>query len=150
MFVDCSFSITLHPEIDSEAFILANKMLTDFMASISGFNSGMENPLCIGRYAINDEATAWLDGNKLFQRHAVIVGSTGSGKSYTVAALIEKIADLKSCNAILFDIHGEYNPIIGDGIKHYRINIQLDTVSVTVCIQFELRGTINGTSRSRY
>ena len=29
------------PEIDSEAFILASKMLTDFMASISGFNSGM-------------------------------------------------------------------------------------------------------------
>ena len=43
------------PEIDSEAFILASKILTDFMASISGFNSGMENPLCIGRYAINDE-----------------------------------------------------------------------------------------------
>lgn len=117
------------PEIDSEAFILASKMLTDFMASISGFNSGMENPLCIGRYAINDEATAWLDGNKLFQRHAVIVGSTGSGKSYTVAALIEKIADLKSCNAILFDIHGEYNPIIGDGIKHYRIAGPSDLLS---------------------
>lgn len=117
------------PEIDSEAFILASKMLTDFMASISRIDSGMEKPLCIGRYAINDEATAWLDGNKLFQRHAVIVGSTGSGKSYTVAALIEKIAELKSCNAILFDIHGEYNPIVGDGIKHYRIAGPSDLLS---------------------
>lgn len=51
----------------------------------------------------------------------MIVGSTGSGKSYTVATLIEKISELKSCNAVLFDIHGEYAPIQGQGIKHYKI-----------------------------
>lgn len=117
------------PEIDSDAFILESKMLADFMGSISGIESDAEQPLCIGKYAINDEAVAWLDGNKLFQRHAVIVGSTGSGKSYTVAALIEKISELKSCNAILFDIHGEYNPIVGDGIKHYRVAGPSDTQS---------------------
>lgn len=117
------------PEIDSESFILSGSMLTDFMASISGSDSEMENPLCIGRYAINEEAKAWLDGNKLFQRHAVIVGSTGSGKSYTVAALIEKIAELKSSNAVLFDIHGEYEPIIGEGIKHYKIAGPTDSLT---------------------
>lgn len=67
----------------------------------------MEHPLRIGKYAINNGVPAWLDGNKLFQRHAVIVGSTGSGKSFTVATLLEKISELKSCNAIFFDIHGE-------------------------------------------
>ena len=117
------------PEIDSEAFILSGSMLTDFMASISSGGSDIENPLCIGRYAINEEARAWLDGNKLFQRHAVIVGSTGSGKSYTVASLIEKIAELKSSNAVLFDIHGEYEPIIGEGIKHYKIAGPTDSLT---------------------
>ena len=109
------------PEIDSQCFIIADDMLTAFMGVISGADSGMERPLCIGKYAINNGALAWLDGNKLFQRHTVIVGSTGSGKSYTVATLLEKIAELKSCNAILFDIHGEYTPIAGAGIQHYRI-----------------------------
>lgn len=109
------------PEIDSACFVMANDILTKFMSAISGVESGMDNPLCIGRYTINDGAKAWLDGNKLFQRHAVIVGSTGSGKSYTVAKLIESIATLKSCNAILFDIHGEYAPITGEGIQHYKI-----------------------------
>lgn len=115
------------PEIDSDCFVMANETLTAFMSAISGADSGMENPLCIGRYTINDGAKAWLDGNKLFQRHAVIVGSTGSGKSYTVATLIEKIAELKSCNAVLFDIHGEYEPINGEGIKHYKIAGPVDT-----------------------
>lgn len=120
------------PEIDSDCFVMANDTLTAFMAAISGADSGMENPLCIGRYTINDGAKAWLDGNKLFQRHAVIVGSTGSGKSYTVATLIEKIAELKSCNAILFDIHGEYEPINGNGIKHYKIAGPADAPSDSI------------------
>lgn len=109
------------PEIDSECFIMTDDTLTAFMSVISGADSGMEHPLRIGKYAINNGAPAWLDGNKLFQRHAVIVGSTGSGKSFTVATLLEKISELKSCNAILFDIHGEYSPIIGPGIQHYKI-----------------------------
>lgn len=119
------------PEIDSDAFIMTDDMLAKFMASISGINTDVENPLCIGTYAINEEAKAWLDGNKLFQRHAVIVGSTGSGKSYTVATLIEKISELKSCNAVLFDIHGEYTPIDSDGIKHYKIAGSADTPNDT-------------------
>lgn len=109
------------PEVDSDCFIMADDVLTAFMSVISGADSGMEHPLCIGKYTINNGAPAWLDGNKLFQRHAVIVGSTGSGKSYTVATLLEKISELKSCNAILFDIHGEYAPITGTGIQHYKI-----------------------------
>ena len=109
------------PEIDSDCFIMIGDTLAAFMSAISGIDSGMENPLRIGKYAINDDAIAWLDGNKLFQRHAVIVGSTGSGKSYTVATLIEQISALESCNAILFDIHGEYAPITGDRIKHHKI-----------------------------
>lgn len=117
------------PEIDSQCFLMTEDVLTAFMSVISGADSGMEHPLCIGRYTINDGALAWLDGNKLFQRHAVIVGSTGSGKSYTVAALIEKIAELPSCNAILFDIHGEYTPITGENIYHYKIAGPMDRPS---------------------
>lgn len=115
------------PEIDSQCFVLTDDILTAFMGVISGVDSGMEHPLCIGKYTINNGAPAWLDGNKLFQRHAVIVGSTGSGKSFTVATLIEKIAELKSCNAILFDIHGEYSSITGDGIQHYKVAGPIDT-----------------------
>lgn len=65
----------------------------------------------------------FLDGDKLFQRHAVIVGSTGSGKSWCVAKIIEQIAKLPMANSILFDIHGEYSGenFKADGIQHFRI-----------------------------
>ena len=117
------------PEVDSDCFIISDDVLTAFMTVVSGVNEKEENPLCIGRYAINDNTLAYLDGNRLFQRHAVIVGSTGSGKSYTVAKLIEEVSKLKSCNAILFDIHGEYGPITNDRIHHYKIAGPADTIS---------------------
>lgn len=109
------------PSIDAECYRMANEMLTAFMSVISGSGAHAENPLCIGSYALETHAKAYLDGNKLFQRHAVIVGSTGSGKSYTVAKLLEQIEPLHSCNAVVFDIHGEYTPLEGDHIHHYKI-----------------------------
>ena len=88
----------------------------------------MEGPrLSLGRFTLDDEAEAFLNGNKLFQRHAVIVGSTGSGKSWTTARLLDQMAALPQTNAILFDIHGEYKPLKGDAFRHIRIAGPHDT-----------------------
>lgn len=114
------------PSIDADCYRMADEMLTAFMSVISGNGARAEHPLCIGNYALETHAKAYLDGNKLFQRHAVIVGSTGSGKSYTVAKLLEQIEPLQSCNAVVFDIHGEYTPLAGDHIQHYKIAGPMD------------------------
>lgn len=117
------------PEIDADCFIMSEQNLTDFMSVVSSAAEGVTHSLSIGTYAINNTATAWIDGNKLFQRHAVVVGSTGSGKSYTVATLVEQIAKLQSANALLFDIHGEYGPITEGNVKHYKIAGPTDNLS---------------------
>ena len=49
--------------------------------------------------------------DKFFQRHAAILGSTGSGKSWAVALILERAAKLKFPNIIVFDMHGEYAPL---------------------------------------
>ena len=111
------------PDINAECFVITGEKLTQFMQAISSLSSSNDNPLSMGKYTLDDEAEAWLDGNKFFQRHAVIVGSTGSGKSWTVARLIEQVAVLPSANALIFDIHGEYK-ILADkieGIEYLRI-----------------------------
>lgn len=96
------------PSLEAECFLLQGQALSEFMKAIS---SGSSNPLTIGKYTMSEESLANLDGNKFFQRHAVIVGGTGSGKSWTVANILEKAANLKSVNVIVFDIHGEYTPL---------------------------------------
>lgn len=117
------------PEISADCFVLKGQELTLFMQAISSISSQGVNPLSLGKYILDDDAQAWIDGNKFFQRHAVIVGSTGSGKSWSVARLLEQIAPLASANAIVFDIHGEYNSMISDNFKHYKIAGPSDTAN---------------------
>jgi hypothetical protein len=109
------------PEIDADCFMLYGERLTGFMKAISQMAIESKNPLSLGHYTLDENAEAWLDGNKFFQRHAVIVGSTGSGKSWTVARLLEQIAKLPSANILVFDIHGEYASLNGSGFQHIKI-----------------------------
>ena len=110
------------PEIEAKCFPIDGENITRFMQTIST-KEKYQIPLSIGKYSIDENAEAFLDGDKLFQRHAVIVGSTGSGKSWCVAKIIEQIAKLPMANSILFDIHGEYSGenFKADGIQHLRI-----------------------------
>jgi DNA helicase HerA-like ATPase len=62
----------------------------------------------IGRYA-SYETRAFIDGNKFFQRHSAVIGNTGSGKSFTITTMLEKVSMLKGSNVIVFDLHGEYS-----------------------------------------
>ena len=103
-----SRSLEVVPSIDSESFILEQDELKDFMGAVS---SSQESQLELGKYTIQKETPALLDGNKFFQRHAVVVGGTGSGKSWTIANILERASELPSVNNIVFDLHGEYEPL---------------------------------------
>ncbi len=108
------------PEIDARCFALEGDRLTRFMGVISAV-TGAGQRLSLGTYTLDENAEAFVNGNKLFQRHAVVVGSTGSGKSWTTARMLEQIADLGAANAIVLDMHGEYASMAGDGFAHYRV-----------------------------
>jgi DNA helicase HerA-like ATPase len=109
------------PEIDAFCFSLEGDLLTRFMRVVSHQSNSSAPRLSLGTYALDLHAEAYLNANRFFQRHAAIVGSTGSGKSWTTARLVEQIAELPNGNAILFDMHGEYGTLTGDGIRRFRI-----------------------------
>jgi hypothetical protein len=108
------------PEIDADCFSVEGSRLTSFMQALSQV-SGDGPQLELGRYALDEDAKALLNGNRLFQRHAIVVGSTGSGKSFTTARLLDQISELPQANAILFDIHGEYQTLAGEEFRHLRV-----------------------------
>ncbi|MFC4928241.1 MULTISPECIES: ATP-binding protein [Delftia] len=108
------------PEIDANCFALEGERLTAFMRVIANI-SGDGQKLTLGHYTLDASADAFLNGNKFFQRHAVVVGSTGSGKSWTTARILEQVAALPNANAVVFDIHGEYAPLNAKGFQHFRV-----------------------------
>lgn len=64
----------------------------------------------------DNEINVPVDGDKFFNKHIAIVGSTGSGKSHTVAKIIQTAVNskegtyegLNNSHIVIFDIHSEY------------------------------------------
>ena len=108
------------PEIEANCFSVEGEQLTNFMRAVGNISADGQR-LSLGTYTLDEKADAYLNGNKFFQRHAVIVGSTGSGKSWATARILEQVAELPNANALVFDIHGEYGPLQGGGIRHLKI-----------------------------
>lgn len=79
----------------------------------------------IGRVASAESIPAYLDLNKLITRHSAVVGSTGAGKSTTVASLLNALAQPETfpgTRIVLLDIHGEYAKAFGNYARVFRIN----------------------------
>lgn len=98
------------PQIDRECFVIEGGNLQRFMG-ILGAGFAEEERLKLGTFVADRSADAIASGDKFFQRHAAILGSTGSGKSWAVALILERAARLKFPNIIVFDMHGEYSPL---------------------------------------
>lgn len=79
----------------------------------------------VGHIASADAIPALVDVNRLVTRHSAVVGSTGSGKSTTVTALLDKLSDktrYPSARILLFDLHGEYARAFRGRASIFRVN----------------------------
>jgi hypothetical protein len=83
------------------------RIYSDSVSEAQGF--------CFSSLASNPEVRVPVNGNKFFNKHIAIVGSTGSGKSHTLATIVQKAVSekagdftLNNSHVIVFDIHSEY------------------------------------------
>ena len=75
-----------------------------------------EKHFIFSKLASNKDIIVPVDGDKFFNKHIAIIGSTGSGKSHTVAKIIQNAVcakqgeykGLNNSHIIIFDIHSEY------------------------------------------
>jgi hypothetical protein len=63
----------------------------------------------VGKLTTHESIRVSLHASNLFGRHLAILGQTGSGKSWTVASLVQKaVAEMPKAHIIILDLHGEY------------------------------------------
>lgn len=78
----------------------------------------------IGSLAASSAIPALIDINRLITRHSAVVGATGSGKSTTVAGLINSLSDplrYPSARIMMIDVHGEYAKALRGRASVFRI-----------------------------
>jgi len=105
------------PQIDRACHSIDGVNLQRLMGLL-GQDLAEDERLKLGCFLNDPTAHAIASGDRLFQRHAAILGSTGSGKSWAVALLLERASKLKHSNIIVFDMHGEYTPL-GDPVSGF-------------------------------
>lgn len=79
----------------------------------------------LGHISNAESIPALVDVNKLITRHSAVVGTTGSGKSTTVASIINELSNPErypSARIIMLDLHGEYGQALQDRANIFKIN----------------------------
>lgn len=107
--------ISQYPNIGDNVHITTENNLAKIygIASVGHIN--------IGHLSSAESIPAKLALNELVTRHSAVLGSTGSGKSTTVASLLRAItaptdglASYPSARVLMLDIHGEYSQALSD------------------------------------
>lgn len=111
--------VTQFPTAEDEVHIVTIEDLDLIYGSLDENTS-----ITVGNISVSESLPAKIDLNKLITRHCAILGSTGSGKSNTVAVLLESIAmnNFNSSRILVIDPHGEYNETLKEYSKVYKIN----------------------------
>lgn len=100
----------------------------DFEAIFGSFDqllSGSKHPqsFSLGRFALNTDFEVKVLGTEMFAKHVALLGNSGSGKSCTVARILQEVLDLNHSQAVLFDMHGEYRAAFSDNDGQLNANV---------------------------
>ena len=103
-----------YPTTGAEVHVVGS---TDIAKMFERFQS---KGFSVGTVATHPSLRVCLDPSNLFGRHFAILGQTGSGKSWTVAALVQRtVAVMPRAHIVILDLHGEYCWKREDGTRHY-------------------------------
>jgi len=89
------------------------------------YGSEGNDQISIGTLATSESISVKLSLDALVTRHSAILGSTGSGKSTTVASLLRSIVrptkekGAPASRILLLDLHGEYTHALSDFARVY-------------------------------
>ncbi|MDP4013480.1 MAG: DUF87 domain-containing protein [Candidatus Nanopelagicales bacterium] len=109
--------ISLFPVLDNPVHLAGRADLDAIFGPIEQGAAAAPDPaepgycIPIGESAVVQGRPIRIDPNAFFGKHAAILGSTGSGKSCTIASLIQSIREqpaVKRTTVVILDTNGEY------------------------------------------
>lgn len=116
--------ISQFPSINDEVHLVTEEDLANI------YGTDESGQVTIGRLASADGIPVRIDLDKLVTRHSAVLGSTGSGKSTTVASLLRSIVtppdndngQFQNARILLLDLHGEYGNALSDVAEVFRVS----------------------------
>lgn len=98
-----------YPNIGAKVFVCSSIFIQNYFKRF-GIKQEDSPLINIGALTSNKNTEVSISQQALFSRHCAIVGTTGGGKSWTVAKLIQSLVENNN-KAILIDPTGEYSTL---------------------------------------
>lgn len=102
--VDIDKGLDRYPAVGSKVYLCSSELLKELFLKAKESGKTFD----IAELTDHLRTSIPLDPNDLFGRHCAIVGTTGGGKSYTIARILEEFLNKSESKAILIDATGEY------------------------------------------
>ena len=105
-------TVSRYPAIGAKVFSCSNEQIGHYISTfgLQDINIGHTPFVPLGKLTSNgQECQVSLDS--LFGRHCAVLGTTGGGKSWTIAKLIELYTQYTQNKCILIDATGQYSSI---------------------------------------
>ncbi|HHF0535692.1 TPA: ATP-binding protein [Vibrio alginolyticus] len=119
--------IKTYPLPQQGVFLLTNEEISFVYRSAEGTRDAEVDPLVpFAVYSASESTACRANINKMFGMHCAVLGSTGSGKSGTVAAIIHSVLlhngneKELSPQIVVVDPHGEYGSAFKERAVQYR------------------------------
>lgn len=104
-------TVSKYPTIGAKVYSCSDEQIENYVKEFGKKKDGLENVFAeLGKLTSND-ANCKVSLNSIFGRHCAIVGTTGGGKSWTVAKLVEEVVNKTNNKVIIIDATGEYSNI---------------------------------------
>lgn len=108
--------VSVLPSIDMPVFLLEDKDIRGAFQAFQQYN------FSIGALSMFETERAYLNPNKFFGKHIAVLGSSGSGKSHTVASVLQKVVALPETHVVILDLHNEYRQAFPDTGQYCEIS----------------------------
>ena len=104
-------TVSRYPSVGAKVYSCSDEQIGMYISKFGIKKDELDAPLApLGKLTSNNSLCN-VSLNSLFGRHCAVLGTTGGGKSWTIATLLELISSQTSNKCILIDATGEYNCI---------------------------------------
>lgn len=105
--------ILKYPKVGDPVYAATGEAVTTVLGSAPRED---EDDILLGKLSVGDAIDVRVPVSRLFGRHVAIVGVTGSGKSWTLAHIVESIGRMHG-KVVLIDATGEFHTL-ADQARH--------------------------------
>jgi len=131
--------ISSYPRLGDRVFSAPSELISALPELMNGgVTDGKHSEITIELGEVTGETGSKIrvTPEKLFGRHCAILGSTGGGKSWTTAKIIEECSKYDKSKVILIDATSEYRTLSAHNTEHFHLGspIHQHKISKEICI----------------